>query len=510
MIPTRSRSRSRPPVRALGVALALGVLLTLTTLGPALPAAAASPTHTPTPTATPTAVPTQTPYPTNTPAATYTPYPSPTATHKPALTLSATSGITGTAIRAAASDFPPHTALTLYWDTGTHALATGEADDGGAASLDVTIPADATPGGHTIRAVGADRTSAVALVTVQMQGAPPGNDTHYCTGLLGWCPDLGGFLGAIGGTIGTWLNDLVVGLFSPIEHNVSDEWTAMVAPFAHDLTYHPNIADPHVLQWDGLRRFQSALQQLAGVLFFGFLIVGVFARYLEQLGVGDFAQLTSPLRRGVVVTGLILGYPQLMSFGFVALNAATDTINTFPLAQGESAWTAIRGAILAVHTALSFTGILDVIVMIVGWIIVVLSVVVRMFGEGILGGLYIVGPLALALFVSPYFDTIAKSWARIFISIALWPVGYAVALKLIALMFAAGGPMSEFGGFSAALGALGLTLLLYKMPAIVGGFVGGAGATVGAVASSVTDMGIGTAVSATKSWATGGLGKARG
>jgi len=297
----------------------------------------------------------------------------------------------------------------------------------------------------------------------------------------------------------------VVGLFSPIEHNVSDEWTAMVAPFAHDLTYHPNIADPHVLQWDGLRRFQGALQQLAGVLFFGFLIVGVFARYLEQLGVGDFTQLTSPVRRAVVVTGLILGYPKLMSFGFIALNTATDTINNFPLAQGESAWTAIRGAILAVHTALSFTGILDVIVLIVGWVIVVLAVVVRMFGEGILGGLYIVGPLCLALFVSPYFDTIAKSWAKIFISIALWPVGYAVALKLIALMFAAGGPMSEFGGFSAALGALGLTVMLYKMPALVGGFVGSAGAIVGAVASSVTDMGIGTAIGAARQWATKGL-----
>jgi len=294
-----------------------------------------------------------------------------------------------------------------------------------------------------------------------------------------------------------------VGLFSPIEHNVSDEWTAMVAPFAHDLTYHPNIADPTVLQWDGLRRFQTALQELAGVLFFGFIIVGVFARYLEQLGVGDFTQLTSPVRRAIVVTGLILGYPKLMSFGFVALNAATDTINNFPLAKGESAWTAIRGAILAVHTALSFTGILDVIVLIVGWVIVVLAVVVRMFGEGILGGLYIVGPLCLALFVSPYFDTIAKSWAKIFISIALWPVGYAVALKLIALMFAAGGPMSEFGGFSAALGALGLTFMLYKMPAIVGGFVGSAGAVVGAVASSVTDAGVGTAVGAARKWATG-------
>jgi len=67
--------------------------------------------------------------------------------------------------------------------------------------------------------------------------------------------------------------------------------------------------------------------------------------------------------------------------------------------------------------------------------------------------------------------------------------------------------MSEFGGFSAALGALGLTLLLYKMPAVVGGLVGGAGATIGTVASSVTDMGIGTAVGAAKKWATGSFGK---
>jgi len=494
-------------LRTLGVALALGVVLAVTVRGPALPVAAASPT----PTATTTPIPTQTSYPTNTPAATYTPYPSPTATHRPALALSATSGLTNTVIVAAGSDFPPHMAVTLYWDNDAHALATNETDDSGHVRLDVTIPADATTGGHEIRAVGANRTSASALFTVvagQGYQDAGGNAPHYCLGgLIQWCPDLGGLVGAVVGAIGGALNGLVVGLFSPIEHNVSDEWTAMVAPFAHDLTYHPNIADPHVLQWDGLRRFQSALQQLAGVLFFGFLIVGVFARYLEQLGVGDFTQLTSPLRRGVVVTGLILGYPQLMSFGFVALNAATDTINSFPLAQGESAWTAIRGAILAVHTALSFTGILDVLVMIVGWIIVVLSVVVRMFGEGILGGLYIVGPLALALFVSPYFDTIAKSWARLFISIALWPVGYAVALKLIALMFAAGGPMSEFGGFSAALGALGLTLLLYKMPAVVGGLVGGAGATIGTVASSVTDMGIGTAVGAAKKWATGSFGK---
>ena len=130
----------------------------------------------------------------------------------------------------------------------------------------MTIPADATPGGHEIRAVGADRTSAVALFTVvagQGYQDSGGSAPHYCLGgLVQWCPDLGGLAGAIFGAIGGALNGLVVGLFSPIEHNVSDEWTAMVAPFAHDLTYHPNIADPHVLQWDGLRRFQSALQAL--------------------------------------------------------------------------------------------------------------------------------------------------------------------------------------------------------------------------------------------------------
>jgi len=501
---------SPSPVRTRGVVLALGVLLALTTLGPALPTAAAGPPHTPTPTNTP--VPTQTPYPTNTPYATaterptYTPVPTATSTHRPALTLSTTSALAGTAVTASGADFPANTTVTLYWDTDTHALGAADTDDGGTASIAVTLPANASPGPHTIRAVGAHHTTVRAPLTVeQPQGAQPGHDTHYCTGLLNWCPDFGGLFAKVGDIVGGLLNGFVVGLFAPLEHAYSNEWATLVAPFEHDLTYHPNIADPNVLQWDGLRRFQTSLQELAGVLFFGFLTVGVFARYLEQLGVGDFAQLTSPLRRAVVVMGLILGYPQLMSFGFVALNTATDTINHVPLAHGESAWVAVRGAMYTLHTVFSLQGVLDVLIMLAGYIITILAVVVRMFGEGILGGLYIVGPLCLALFVSPYFDTIAKSWAKIFISIALWPVGYAVALKLIALMFAGGGPMSEFGGLSAALGALGLILMLYKMPAIVGGFVGGAGAVVGAVASSVTDMGIGTAVNAARKWATKGL-----
>ncbi len=328
------------------------------------------------------------------------------------------------------------------------------------------------------------------------QGTDPQNPHQYCTGLLGWCPDLSGFFAAIGGAIGGMINGALVALFSPIEHVFSDAFTQMVAPFQHDLTYTPNI--PKEASWAALRTFQTNLQELAATLFFGFLLVGVFARYLEQLGHGDFAQLTSPVRRGVVVTGLIAGYPQLMGWAFGLLNGAADVINGVHLDTNESAWEAVRGAIFSLHTLFSIQGGLDVALMLAAYIVTILAVIVREFGLGVLGGLYIVGPLCLACYVSPYVEGIATWWAKTFIGLALWPIGYAVALKLIAIMFAGGGPMSEMGGLSAALGAFGLVLVLYKMPAILGGVMGAAGAVMGSVAASATDAGIGTAVSAAR------------
>ena len=103
----------------------------------------------------------------------------------------------------AGSDFPPTTAVTLYWDNDAHALATSETDDNGTVRLDVTIPTDATTGGHEIRAVGANHTSAVALFTVvagQGYQDAGGSAPHYCLGgLIQWCPDLGGLAGEASG-----------------------------------------------------------------------------------------------------------------------------------------------------------------------------------------------------------------------------------------------------------------------------------------------------------------------
>ncbi len=325
------------------------------------------------------------------------------------------------------------------------------------------------------------------------QGVNPAHPTHYCTGLFNWCPDLGAGVGALFSALGTVVNGLVVGLFSPIEHHLSDGFSGMVAPFQHDLTYTPDI--PHEVSWGGIRNVQTSLQELAATLFFGLLLFGVFARYLEQLGHGDFAQLTSPVRRGVVVSGLIAGYPTLMGWGLGVINAVADVINGIPLDAHESAWQAIRGAIYSLHAVLSLQGFLDAVVMLVAFMLVLLSVVVRDFGLAMLGALYLVGPLCMACYVSPYLEMIARAWVKMTISLALWPIGYAVVLKVIAVMLAGGGPLSELGGFSAALGALGLVLLLYKTPAVVGSFVGSTGAILGSVATSVTDAGIGAAVS---------------
>jgi len=335
------------------------------------------------------------------------------------------------------------------------------------------------------------------------QGVNPAHPTQYCTGLLNWCPDLGAGVGALFSALGTAVTGLVVGLFSPIEHHLSDGFTGMVAPFQHDLTYTPDI--PHEVSWGGIRNVQTSLQELAATLFFGLLLFGVFARYLEQLGHGDFAQLTSPVRRGVVVSGLIAGYPTLMGWGLGVINAVADVINGIPLDAHESAWQAIRGAIYSLHAVLSLQGILDVVVMLLAFVLVLLSVVVRDFGLAMLGALFLVGPLCLACYVSPYVEIIARAWVKMTLSLALWPLGYSVVLKVIAVMLAGGGPLSELGGFSAALGALGLVLLLYKTPAVVGSFVGSTGAILGAVATSVTDAGIGAALSHGRS----ALGKLR-
>ncbi len=326
------------------------------------------------------------------------------------------------------------------------------------------------------------------------QGAGAGGT--YCLGLLNWCLDLGGFFSAVGTALGGLLNSAITALFAPLQTAFSSAFTGMVAPFTGDLTSAPNFTTD--ASWAGLRGIQSGLQLMAGTLALGFLLLGTFSAALEALGQSSFGRLTAPLRRAVLIFGLIGGYQQVMGAAFTLSGGLAATINGLSLTAGESAWTALSGALGTMGAVFSIQGVFEIGVMVAGYILVILSVVVRYFGLGVLAALYAVGPLCLATYLAPNFAFIATWWVKTFLTLSLWPVGYALCLKLIALMLSSGGPLGTLSGFSAALSALGLVLVLYRVPAVVGSIAGAGGAVLGAVSSSVTSGALGAAVSAAR------------
>lgn len=335
------------------------------------------------------------------------------------------------------------------------------------------------------------------------QGAGTGGT--YCTGLLNWCLDLGGLFSAVGTALGGLLNTAITALFAPLQTAFSSAFTGMVAPFTADLTSAPNFTTD--ASWAGLRGIQSGLQLMAGTLALGFLLLGTFSSALEALGQSSFGRITAPLRRAVLIFGLIGGYQQVMGMAFTLSGGLAATINGLSLTAGETAWTALSGALGTLGAVFSIQGVLDIGVMVAGYILVILSVVVRYFGLGVLAALYAVGPLCLATYLAPNFAFIATWWVKTFLTLSLWPVGYALCLKLIALMLAGSGPLGTLSGFSAALSALGLVLVLYRVPAVVGSIAGAGGAVLGAVASSVTSGALGAAVSGARATLFSGRGK---
>ena len=207
----------------------------LAALAGAASASAAGPTATNTPTATPTNTPAPTatdrPYPTQVPYPTQLPYPTQTPP-SPALALSQAQGVPGTTLLATATNVPPNTTVTLYWDGSALIVGRDAADDTGYARIDATIPRDAAVGGHTLRAVGDRRTTAAALFTVtRPQGAVVdtggSGSATYCTGLLGWCPDLGSLIGGVAGAAWGAVTDGLNGKM----HEMS---TAILSPLVMD------------------------------------------------------------------------------------------------------------------------------------------------------------------------------------------------------------------------------------------------------------------------------------
>ncbi len=429
----------RPLARTL--VLLAPLLIALTS---AATASAAAPTATPRPTDTPAA--TQTPYPTSTPAATYTPYPSPTVTHRPALTLSVTSGVTGTTLAATASDFPPNGTVTLYWDKTTTVVGRDGTDDSGLASIDVTIPTDATPGGHTIKAVGPGRTSAGAPFTVARPQGIVDNASPmgaYCTGLLNWCPNLGDMMGSLAAA--AW-SSLTAGLDAKLQG-------------ATDSIISPLVTTPDLRGNQELTRVQGVLSQDATEAIV--VLFGIAAMWCAKPSFfGEFEQGLALLLRSALVVAALRTLNLL-------LTTWTDLVNAMALDVG--------------HANIANTGH-TVSTWLISPLLVVLAGLERSVSLYTLGITYVLAPIFIVLLIWPPAHRLFMAWLFLFISTSTMGLAYSLATTMIVAM-GVNAP-SIWGAVMTVGGLIFLTLV----PLIWGGLTLAAAQNGGGALSKVVNV----------------------
>jgi len=472
----------RVPVHrcAPAILLALGLLLLVplhvgTAAGPrpatALDAPAAAPTDTQTPTATPTATAT----PTNTPS----PTPSPTPKVLPALVLSVNHGITGTALGVEGDHFHPGDQVRLHWDQRPEVLNASDADGGGHVYLSVHIPTNATDGPNEIVGENGSQT-AYALVQVD----------HATTNTVddGLCVDLFGNQLCI-----PTPSSIMYGLTNNIAHFWGEAFTTVTAPFAAQLTASPDITNTSDKKLSGIRQMQQALSQACGALLLFFMTIGVLAAWLSLFGRSGFAELLAPIGRAMLVTGIIAGYQPLMGTAFGLLNKLGAAINGLDVGAKTDTFTALGQSLGTIHDFYSPEAVIKGAVIFTALLVCILAVIIRATALGFLDLLYVIGPLCLVTWLSPQFEFLARWWWKTFFGLALYPIGYALVLKVISNLLAS--DSSFFGSGGNDVQALGLVLMIYRVPAMVGSAVGAGSAVFGSAASAVTDAGIAAGIS---------------
>jgi len=409
--------------RTLARSLILAVTL-LATLAPAVVASAAAPT----PTTTPAPTATDRPYPTQVPYPTQMPYPT-QAPPSPALALSQAQGVTGTTLLATATTFPPHTTVTLYWDKSATIVGRDAVDDTGYARIDVTIPRDASVGGHTIRAVGDRRTTAAALFTVtRPQGAVVDSggsgSATYCTGLLGWCPDLGGLIGSV--TADAWDN-----LTRGLARKVQDLSDAILGPLTHT---------PDLRANQELTRAQGVLSQDATEAVV--VLFGIAAMWCAQPRFfGSIAEGISLLWRSALVVATLRTLNPICDAWFALANALAGSVGHVNAAN-------------APHSGLT---------LILSPFFLILAGLERQVSLYSLGLCYVLAPVFIALFIWPPAHRLASAWLMTFLSTSTLGLAYSVASVLIVAM-------TEHGvGLWADISLLGGLFFLAALPVVWAG-----------------------------------------
>lgn len=414
-------------------------------------------------------------------------------TYHPTLTLDVTRGPSGTQVSLDAAGFVPYQQVHFYWDRVGGPDLGGGADESGNVGINATIGQGfaARVGAHRIYAVGTDPTLAVStFFTVDPTPAACGGwDVPIPFTGKDFCIDpLGGFTSWLKGKarasadrMGAQFSD---GLIQQIDYSTVPELSA-----AFSTT-------------------QDLARDLFGVLF----LAGVLTWYVARLGLGGGAEAVLQVVVGGVGLALTESIPWLLGKYIAAVNGSADMI------LPDAAHAAAEAVAMLIARLADGELIKDVIgdpffiggavgLFVFGFFIVLFLIkIVRIIGTVYGAVLYLASPLGVVCAASPLTFGVALTWARLWFSLTLWGVAYALAIVADTAMFAVFTRLRLYSGGIDALGeAFAGLLVIYGAPRLVDALLGG-GATralgIGHVPGLSTAIGVGIGA------ATGGAGSA--
>jgi len=381
-------------------------------------------------------------------------------TYHPKVTLTPahSAPVTGTVVTVDVSGFAPGQTITFSWDRvgGAPIFAHGSiADDNGDTSADLILGIDPTPGvgTHRLYAWGTGPTlSTSASFTVD---PPP----PACTG---WfqipLPFSAPFCFDPAGWIGAWLHD-----------GATAGANAVGALVAKDLTTQQDYTRIAQLQ-PAFTTMQQLARDLFGVLF----LAGALTWYARRLGLGPGGEAATQMVEGGLGLAVTTALPWLLHLYIGAVNAASTMILADPNNQGGAAIGALAGHLVDTALLSVLTGDPLFLLVVAGFvavffILLVLIAITRTIGTIYGAAVYLAAPVGAICMVTPLTRSVAAAWARLWFSLTLWGVSYAVALVSVRAMVAAFGS----DGLQSLALALAGALVLYGAPRLGDALLGG-------------------------------------
>jgi len=401
--------------------------------------------------------------------------------------------VTGTVLTADVTGFAPNQTLTLAWDhVGGTVLGTHAADDNGDTSFDIALGVDPTPGvgGHRLYASGTHPTlSTSASFTVDPPPPPPPacGGVGFTVPFINWAVCLDPF-----GALGSWL-----------AHGATAGADAIGAQVATDLTTQQDYTRIAELQLV-FGTMQDFARDLFGVLF----LAGATAWYARRLGLGPGGEAATQMVEGGLGLALTTALPWLMRLYIVAVNDASGQILADPHHTQGAATIGLLVTRLISGDLIAVIGVNPVFLGVIAgfvvafFVLLVLIAITRTIGTMYGAAVYMAAPVCAICMVTPLTRGVAVAWARLWFSLTLWGVSYAVALVAVRAMLAV---FAHSGGLQSLAAALAGALVLYGAPRLGDALLGGG-------ASRALGIGhvpmLGTAVRMATTVATAGAGGA--